>query len=181
MDSKRLPEALSRLVVQISESYPVAALQAKLAAKRLDLLAPAAAHPVVVALLAKLRREKPLSAVQLVVVATGREAEDVAAALRNLVDDLELLEFPSWETLPHERLSPSPETVGKRLKVLTRLHELSSSDAPPTHPVIVLASVRMTAERSSLANRKPANIPTAIVAAAKPSSVQPLKSFTRSD
>ena len=142
MDSKRLPEALSRLVVQISESYPVAALQSKLAAKRLDLLAPAGAHAAVVALLAKLRSEKQLSAVQLVVVATGREAEDVAAALRNLVDDLELLEFPSWETLPHERLSPSPETVGKRLKVLTRLHELSSSDAAPTHPIIVLASVR---------------------------------------
>ena len=142
MDSKRLPEALSRLVVQISESYPVAALQTKLAAKRLDLLAPAGAHAAVVALLAKLRSEKQLSAVQLVVVATGREAEDVAAALRNLVDDLELLEFPSWETLPHERLSPSPETVGKRLKVLTRLHELSSSDAAPTHPIIVLASVR---------------------------------------
>jgi transcription-repair coupling factor (superfamily II helicase) len=142
VDSKRLPEALSRLVVQISESYPVAALQAKLAAKRVDLLSPAGAHPVVVALLAKLRAEKKLSGVQLVVVATGREAEDVAAALRNLVDDLELLEFPSWETLPHERLSPSPETVGKRLKVLTRLHELSSADAPPTHPVIVLASVR---------------------------------------
>ena len=142
MDSKRLPEALSRLVVQFSESYPVAALQSKLAAKRLDLLAPAGAHAVVVALLAKLRAEKQLSAVQLVVVATGREAEDVAAALRNLVDDLELLEFPSWETLPHERLSPSPETVGKRLKVLTRLHELSISDAPPTHPIIVLASVR---------------------------------------
>ena len=142
MDSKRLPEALSRLVVQISKSYPVAALQSKLAAKRLDLLAPAGAHAAVVALLAKLRSEKQLSAVQLVVVATGREAEDVAAALRNLVDDLELLEFPSWETLPHERLSPSPETVGKRLKVLTRLHELSSSDAAPTHPIIVLASVR---------------------------------------
>lgn len=142
MDSKRLPEALSRLVVQISESYPVAALQAKLAAKRVDLLSPAGAHPVVVALLAKLRVEKKLSGVQLVVVATGREAEDVAAALRSLVDDLELLEFPSWETLPHERLSPSPETVGKRLKVLTRLHELSNADAQPTHPVIVLASVR---------------------------------------
>jgi transcription-repair coupling factor (superfamily II helicase) len=142
VDSKRLPEALSRLVVQISESYPVAALQAKLAAKRVDLLSPAGAHPVVVSLLAKLRAEKKLSGVQLVVVATGREAEDVAAALRNLVDHLELLEFPSWETLPHERLSPSPETVGKRLKVLTRLHELSNADAPPTHPVIVLASVR---------------------------------------
>ena len=29
--------------------------------------------------------------------------------------------FPSWETLPHERLSPQPRTVGQRLRVLDRL------------------------------------------------------------
>jgi transcription-repair coupling factor (superfamily II helicase) len=29
-------------------------------------------------------------------------------------------EFPSWETLPHERLSPRPGTVGWRLSVLRR-------------------------------------------------------------
>jgi transcription-repair coupling factor (superfamily II helicase) len=31
-------------------------------------------------------------------------------------------EFPSWETLPHERLSPRSDTVGRRLHVLRRLH-----------------------------------------------------------
>jgi transcription-repair coupling factor (superfamily II helicase) len=30
-------------------------------------------------------------------------------------------QFPSWETLPHERLSPSADTVGKRIEVLRRL------------------------------------------------------------
>ena len=29
--------------------------------------------------------------------------------------------FPSWETLPHERLSPRADTVGRRLAVLRRL------------------------------------------------------------
>ena len=29
--------------------------------------------------------------------------------------------FPPWETLPHERLSPQPATVGRRLAVLDRL------------------------------------------------------------
>ena len=33
----------------------------------------------------------------------------------------EVAEFPAWETLPHERLSPRSDTVGRRLDVLRRL------------------------------------------------------------
>jgi len=40
----------------------------------------------------------------------------MAGALMQLVDEVEVLDFPSWETLPHERLSPSAETVGRRLQ-----------------------------------------------------------------
>jgi transcription-repair coupling factor (superfamily II helicase) len=78
--------------------------------------------------------------VQLVVAATGREAEDLAATLRDLEPEAEILEFPSWETLPHERLSPSPETVGTRVRVLQRLSELKTEHTD--HSVYVLASVR---------------------------------------
>jgi len=45
--------------------------------------------------------------------------------------------FPAWETLPHERLSPSPETVGRRLDVLRRVQEWDGSA-----PLVVTASVR---------------------------------------
>ena len=57
----------------------------------------------------------------LAVTATGRETEDLAAALRSLLGDSAVAEFPSWETLPHERLSPRSDTVGRRLAVLRRL------------------------------------------------------------
>ena len=50
----------------------------------------------------------------LVVTPVGRRAESVAAALEAYLDDAEVLLFPAWETLPHERLSPSPDTVGHR-------------------------------------------------------------------
>ena len=40
----------------------------------------------------------------LVVTATGREADDLTAELRGVFGDSAAL-FPSWETLPHERLS----------------------------------------------------------------------------
>ena len=43
----------------------------------------------------------------LAVTATAREAEDLAAALRaTAARPSRWLEFPAWETLPHERLSP---------------------------------------------------------------------------
>ena len=39
-----------------------------------------------------------------VVTPTGREAEETALALRSWIDEVEVI--PSWETLPHERVSP---------------------------------------------------------------------------
>src|SRR5271156_5188802 len=56
----------------------------------------------------------------LVVTATGREADDLCAELRGVLGDAVAM-FPSWETLPHERLSPGVDTVGARMMLLRRL------------------------------------------------------------
>jgi transcription-repair coupling factor (superfamily II helicase) len=73
-----------------------------------------AARPLVVAALAT---RSPV----LVVTATGRESDDLTAALSDLLGPDSVAAFPSWETLPHERLSPRADTVGRRLSVLRRL------------------------------------------------------------
>ncbi|MCX8530558.1 MAG: transcription-repair coupling factor [Rhodoluna sp.] len=140
MDARANSKALSRLVALVADGYPVAALEAAIKKQRVDIVAPQGSHSTVVALLNHIRAEKKLSRVQLVVAATGREAEDIAATLRGLDPEAEILEFPSWETLPHERLSPSPETVGRRVSVLQRLSELKTEHSD--HSVYVLASVR---------------------------------------
>ena len=57
----------------------------------------------------------------LLATATGREAADLATALRTFITPSEIALFPAWETLPHERLSPRSDTVGERLSVLRRL------------------------------------------------------------
>lgn len=59
----------------------------------------------------------------LAVVATGREAEDLTAELKAMLGDA-VAWFPSWETLPHERMSPGLDTVGKRAEVLHNLDKL---------------------------------------------------------
>ncbi|WP_284974432.1 transcription-repair coupling factor [Arthrobacter sp. efr-133-TYG-104] len=78
--------------------------------------------------------------VVLAVTATGREAEDLTAALASYLPPDSVATFPSWETLPHERLSPRSDTVGRRLSVLRRLTHPESSTAAPLR--VVVAPVR---------------------------------------
>ncbi|NYG58497.1 transcription-repair coupling factor (superfamily II helicase) [Nocardioides daedukensis] len=97
----------------------------------LDLTGPAGIRPFMVAGLVREGRSV------LAVTATQREAEDLVASLNELVDADKVAYFPSWETLPHERLSPRSDTIGQRLAVLRRI----------THPAegeiqVVVAPVR---------------------------------------
>ncbi|MFV8245236.1 transcription-repair coupling factor [Mycolicibacterium peregrinum] len=95
----------------------------------LALVGPASARVLVAAGLAQ---QGPL----LVVAATGREADDLTAELRGVVGDAVAL-FPSWETLPHERLSPGVETVAARLLLLRRLaHPEDETLGPPLRVVV---------------------------------------------
>lgn len=99
----------------------------------LGLVGPASARVFVAGALARLG---PL----LVVTATGREADDLTAELRGVFGDA-VAAFPSWETLPHERLSPGVDTVGTRLMVLRRLaHPDDTGLGPPLR--VVVTSVR---------------------------------------
>ena len=76
----------------------------------------------------------------LAIVATGRDSESLRTALASVLPAAEIIEFPAWETLPHERLSPSAETVGKRIHALRRLKEWQTESAG--RHIVVVASVR---------------------------------------
>lgn len=77
------------------------------------------------------------SGLTLVVTATGREAEELTDALADHLSPDRIALFPSWETLPHERLSPRSDTVGKRLSVLRRINH------PGSRPLsVVVTTVR---------------------------------------
>lgn len=113
--------------------------------RHLDLVGPPAARPFAVAALARAlagqaagERGRPV----LAVTATGREAEDLAASLRSLLPADAVAEYPAWETLPHERLSPRSDTVGRRLAVLRRIVHPRADD-PAAGPVqVIVAPVR---------------------------------------
>ncbi|MBZ5739748.1 transcription-repair coupling factor [Nocardioides mangrovi] len=101
----------------------------------LDLTGPEALRPYVVAGLVGAGRTV------LAVTATSREAEDLVAALGDVLDPAGIAYYPSWETLPHERLSPRSDTVGRRLAVLRRLRH--PGDDVSNGPLqVVVAPVR---------------------------------------
>ena len=72
----------------------------------------------------------------LVVTATGRQADDLTAELRGVYGDSVAL-FPSWETLPHERLSPGVDTVGARMLLLRRLARPDDAVLGPPLRIVV--------------------------------------------
>ena len=66
----------------------------------------------------------------LVVTSSSRSSEDLVNELREIYDNV--IEFPAWETLPHERLSPRSDTVALRIQSLYALKEKQQ-----VHPIIV--------------------------------------------
>ena len=96
--------------------------------------------PLLTALL-DARRAKAGGAPQslLAIVATGRDSESLRDALASLAPDAAVVEFPAWETLPHERLSPSAETVGKRIQALRTMQKWEEH---AERDLIIVASVR---------------------------------------
>ena len=76
------------------------------------------------ALLAHRSRSKRL----LVITHSSRSASELATQLNSFT--IEVSEFPAWETLPHERLSPNSDTVAKRIKTLYEIDKCRVIVAP---------------------------------------------------
>ncbi|HEX8509552.1 MAG TPA: transcription-repair coupling factor [Propionibacteriaceae bacterium] len=105
----------------------------------LDITAPPPMRPLIAAALAASTERGGADRPVLVVTSTYREAEDVTSALQSLVGEDNVAYYPAWETLPHERLSPRSDTVGRRLAVLRRLSGNADGERPPR---ILVAPVR---------------------------------------
>ncbi len=70
------------------------------------------------------------------ILPTEAEAKQAYDDLREIVGDESLFYLPPWDTLPFERVTPSVETTGERLRALQALRKQGGSG------VIVVASAR---------------------------------------
>ncbi|HEY4333038.1 MAG TPA: transcription-repair coupling factor, partial [Ilumatobacteraceae bacterium] len=98
---------------------------------------PEAARAISVAALQHLSSRRPL----VVACPTGTAAGQLYDDLQQFVADGDVMLFPAWETLPFERVSPSVETMGRRLEVLWRVRDVERC------PAIIVASVRSLLQR----------------------------------
>ena len=92
---------------------------------------PEAGRAISIAALAQLSNRRPL----IVACPTGTDAGQLFDDLCQFMPANQVVLFPAWETLPFERVSPSVETMGRRMQVLWRLRQ-------PEPPSIVVAGVR---------------------------------------
>ena len=81
----------------------------------------------------------------LVAVSTNAEAERLAHDLGAFLGPDQVDFCPAWETLPFERVSPSVETMGRRLRCMWRLKQGSSD--PTRFPKVVVAPARSILQR----------------------------------
>ncbi|HEY1827897.1 MAG TPA: transcription-repair coupling factor, partial [Acidimicrobiales bacterium] len=112
------------------------------------------ARAVLVAALAHFTTRTPL----VVVTPTAVDADNLADDLRCLLDpppetgggpvagtlDRSVVVLPAWETLPFERVSPDPETMGRRLALL---HGLTGHSEGGPSPRVIVAPVRALLQR----------------------------------
>jgi len=93
---------------------------------------PESARALAIAALAQLGGKRPL----VVACPTGTDAGQLYDDLVQYMPEGDVVLFPAWETLPFERVSPSVETMGRRLQVLWRLRSADRC------PAIVVSGVR---------------------------------------
>ncbi|MDQ2838541.1 MAG: transcription-repair coupling factor [Actinomycetota bacterium] len=115
----------------------LATMLAQVGSPRLAISGPPALRPLAVATLAAGSDRTVLA-----VTSTGREAEDLLESLQCLLPPDSVALYPGWETLPHERLSPRADTIGRRLAVLRRLRHPNADDATTGPLKVVVAPVR---------------------------------------
>ncbi len=124
----------------------------------LDLGAPREFRPVVAAALAAAKpdgADRPV----LAVTATDREAADLAEALTSFLPAGSVAEYPAWETLPHERLSPRADTVGRRLAVRRRLrHPDETANAGRLRVVVAPIRALLQPQVAGLGDLEPVSL-----------------------
>ena len=126
---------------------------AKQGVTNLDLTGPAALRPFVVRGLVDAGRTV------LVVAATVREAEDLTEELQDLLDPESVALYPAWETLPHERLSPRSDTVGRRLAVLRRIkHPGDEANNGPLKVIVAPVRSVLQPQVKGLADLEPVEL-----------------------
>src|SRR6202167_6471264 len=78
-----------------------------------------------------------------VICRDGSRMAMLSRALGFFAPDIEVLEFPAWDCLPYDRVSPHAAVVAARMMTLARLARVKGRD----HPAVLLTTVNAALQR----------------------------------
>ena len=78
-----------------------------------------------------------------VICRDGTRMAMLARALGFFAPDIETIEFPAWDCLPYDRVSPHPDVVAQRMAALARLSRAKDHE----RPAVVLTTVNAVLQR----------------------------------
>jgi transcription-repair coupling factor (superfamily II helicase) len=87
--------------------------------------------------------KNPLAISLAVVCRDGPRMAAAARALSFFAPDIEVLEFPAWDCLPYDRVSPHAAVVAQRMMTLARLSRVTARE----HPAVLLTTVNAVLQR----------------------------------
>ncbi len=94
--------------------------------------------------LARLVRANPRPGVNAVYVARdGQRLQQLQRALAFVAPEIGVLEFPAWDCLPYDRVSPTPAVVSRRMTTLATL----SKQRTEQKPFVLLTTVNAAVQR----------------------------------
>jgi transcription-repair coupling factor (superfamily II helicase) len=88
-------------------------------------------------------RTNPPAISMAVVCRDGARMAMLARALDFFAPDIEILQFPAWDCLPYDRVSPHAAIVAQRMITLARLARVAGRD----HPAVLLTTVNAILQR----------------------------------
>ena len=88
-----------------------------------------------------------------VICRDGQRMSALSRALAFFGPDIEVLEFPAWDCLPYDRVSPNTAIVAQRMTVLSRLTRVKGRDKPSILLTTVNAALQRVPARDFVATR----------------------------
>ncbi|MGC1936743.1 MAG: transcription-repair coupling factor [Pseudolabrys sp.] len=96
--------------------------------------------------------KKNAPAISLAVVCRdGQRMAALSLALTFFAPEIQVLEFPAWDCLPYDRVSPNTAVVGQRMTVLSRLARVRGRDKPSVLMMTVNAALQRVPARDFVA------------------------------
>jgi transcription-repair coupling factor (superfamily II helicase) len=89
----------------------------------------------------------------LVVCRDGQRLAQLSRALGFFAPDIEINEFPAWDCLPYDRVSPHPGVVAQRMTTLSRLAHLKGRERPGVVLTTINAALQRVPARDLIATQ----------------------------